>query len=79
MYLQFILKHILKYARFLARLIPHILADDQKRVRVQPAKQLVEMFPTSNQGQLQILLLMTKRGSYAKKLKKYHKLRPVRI
>ena len=46
---HFILKRILKVRKISARWIPHILTDDQKRVRVQTAKQLLKMFPKFNQ------------------------------
>jgi hypothetical protein len=41
----FILSRILKVRRIADRWIPHTLTDDQKRIRVQTAKQLLKMFP----------------------------------
>lgn len=48
---HFILKRILKVRKISARWIPHILTDDQKKVRVQTAKRLLKMFPNFNQRQ----------------------------
>lgn len=44
---HFIFKRILKILKISARLIPYILTDDQKWVRVQTAKQLLKCFQTS--------------------------------
>ena len=43
-----------------ARWIPHLLTDEQKRVRVQTSKQLLIFFQSSTKGNLQYLLLETK-------------------
>ena len=48
---HFILKRILKVWKIFARWIPHILTDDQKRIQVQTAKQLLKMFPNFNRRQ----------------------------
>ncbi|XP_062582211.1 histone-lysine N-methyltransferase SETMAR-like [Saccostrea cucullata] len=48
---HFILKRILKVRKISARWIPHILTDDQKKVRIQTAKRLLKMFPNFNQRQ----------------------------
>lgn len=41
----------MKVQRISARRIPHIFTDDQKRVRVQSTKQLLEMILKFNQRQ----------------------------
>ena len=40
----FILKRILKVRKIFARWIPHLLTDEQKRVRAETAKQLIKIF-----------------------------------
>lgn len=42
---------ILKVRKIPARWIPHILKDDQIQVRLQTAKQLLNMFPQFSQKQ----------------------------
>lgn len=42
---HFILKKILKVSKISARWIPHLLTDEQKRTRVQMAKQLLKKYP----------------------------------
>ena len=56
---HFILKKILKVTKISARWIPHLLTDEQKRTRVQMAKQLLKKYPKYQKKVFDSCLLYT--------------------
>ena len=48
---HYILKKHLKVRKIFARWVPHLLTDEQKRIRVKVVKKLLQMFPTYDKRQ----------------------------
>lgn len=62
MQVYFILRHILKLRKISATWIPHLFTHDKKWIQKRTAMQLLKMFFLFNQGQLQLLVIVTKHG-----------------